>query len=188
MKLFNQWKQQADRLYREVYIPHLGDTEPHRHCLFKAMSVMLSAPVAEGANPMFQAGTARWRMQPDEVEGNTHFAYKFIKSEAIALLARGFFPEMHCWVYDKASNWIIDMSAPDQPKQAESIIGCQWSPKLLPLPTFEIVQVDSTPQDRFAYQADGFAMQVAFDLIRQFHSEIGISVPNIRREYAKVPA
>lgn len=149
----------------------------------KAISVFLSADTSV-AKPVFQAGTSCFRMLPDTVEGSTHFSYVFEHEVAVSQISSGLFPEMHCWVFDEASGWVIDTSAVDQPKQAKEMLGVEWGSEFYPLPSFAVKHKD-VEDDLTVYRADRHAIALGLSILRDLHEEIGLSIPMIRRSYGR---
>lgn len=179
---FKAWKERADRLFTEVYAPVLGPESSHRACMMKAISVYFTAD-REVSEPVFQAGTASWRLRPDEFDGFTHFSYQFEITAARRLLAVDILPEMHCWVFDRSTGWVIDLAAVDQPKQAKEMLRVEWGSEYLPIPDFNILHESDTTQDRVVYHADVDAVRIAFELLTSLHRSIGVSPEYLRKTY-----
>jgi len=177
---FIPWKLRADALFSDIYLP-LVRCAPHKACPMKAISVLLSADTSV-TKPVFQAVTSCFRMFPDTVEGSTHFSYVFDHATAVAQISSGLFPEMHYWVFDEASGWVIDTSAVDQPTQAKDMLGVEWGKEFSHMPPFAVKHKD-IDDDLTVYQADPNAIAVGLNVLRNLHQEIGLNVPMIRRIY-----
>jgi hypothetical protein len=163
---FTEWQTRAADLFDKVYRPLVEF--PEAACLLKASAVLLSAP--EGSRPILCAGSTHWvRGSGSEngVDYLDYWSYKFIAEEAMRHVFFGNFPEMHCWVYDLATDTVLDLSGPDQPKQALRLRNVDWGADFLSIPEFI--------GDKENYEPEFEATKIAITIGQRFHEEFGIN-------------
>lgn len=100
-------------------------------CLYWSTCLIAAAEMRGYTSLMMQAGSASFQRVPDEMDDgviNTHFSYIFEPDSpmSMAAFAMGFLPEMHCWVADRNTREIADMTTGFQPEQCMEMTGEEW--------------------------------------------------------------
>lgn len=153
------------------------DIDPAGHCLFSAAASLLILWARGHRNYILQAGSAFWRAEEQTPEGldPLMFGYQYDKDIALAYLAKGMMPEMHCWVGDPTTNTVLDITSRDQVIQAKRTASIDWDDAVVP-PDYEW---RTCADSQGKYRPDEHAIMAAAYLLK----EAGIykAVPVYRR-------
>jgi len=118
---------------------------------------------------MPQAGTAAWRVLPEELDDgepttHTHYSYVWEQDSRLtrAMIKRDRLPEMHVWCADPARREIIDLSVRYQPESCRMRSGLQW---LTPPPPDYLWTDEASMPAGFHYEPSESATQLAMQYI-----------------------
>lgn len=98
-------------------------------CLFLAIGFMQAYREWTGVVTLLQAGSASFKMVPDNQDDGVspnYFSYQFSLAAALPYVARGELPEIHCWVGIKETRELVDVSTEFLPDQCKKLSGMDW--------------------------------------------------------------
>lgn len=145
-----------------------------RACLYYGAFTAL-AIARRGVRAILQAGSASWRFKArghDDGVGPTHYSYEFDPWHFLSAerLARGAFPEMHCWAAIPSTGEIIDLTTRHLPALLrQGLPGETWTAALPP--EYFWGRADALPEG-WLYRADRAAIDIAFTLLRRGAPEV----------------
>ena len=128
-----QWKSSIVRDARRVFDSVLGgQINPAAACLYWSTILIIVAKSRGYESLILQAGNAHFKRVPDHMDDGvipTHFSYVFEEDAIltkVALAGGGFMPEMHCWVADRRTKELADITTGHVPTQCTSLTGSDW--------------------------------------------------------------
>lgn len=134
-------------------------------CLFLAVGFMQAFYEWTGVVTLLQAGSASFKMVPDNQNDGVspnYFSYQFSLAAALPYVARRTLPEMHCWVGIKETRELVDVSTEFLPDQCKRLAGMDW--RMPPPPPFVWDHTSNLERQRdLIYTPDVNAIQIALD-------------------------
>lgn len=132
-------------------------------CLFLAVGFMQAFYEWTGVVTLLQAGSASFKMIPDNQDDGVspnYFSYQFSLAAALPYVARGELPEMHCWVGIKETRELVDVSTEFLPDQCKKLSGMDW--RTPPPPPFVWDTTAALERQRdLIYEPDVEAIKIA---------------------------
>lgn len=132
-------------------------------CLFLAVGFMQAFYEWTGVVTLLQAGSASFKMIPDNQDDGVspnYFSYQFSLAAALPYVARGKLPEMHCWVGIKETRELVDVSTEFLPDQCKKLSGMDW--RTPPPPPFVWDTTAALERQRdLIYEPDVEAIKIA---------------------------